>query len=148
MFPINQEQGENSLAAMQKNNIKSKFGKSFLFDFDKGDFVLLDGNVKVVEGKQALNVWIKKILKTEKLKYKIYEIIDNTYGVSLTEYMGSNAPTGYIYGGIQSQIVEALTVHPDITAVSNFEFTRDKRNLNVTFTIYTIYGETDEGVTL
>lgn len=144
-FPLNQDQNENTnVAATQKNN----FGKSFLFDFDKGDFILIDGKTQIIEGEKALRVWIKKALKTEKFKYKIYEIIDDTYGIELNEYLHSDLPTGVIYAGIQSSINEMLITHPDITAVTSFEFTRERQNLSVSFIVSSVYGAITEGVTL
>ncbi|MFW2490963.1 DUF2634 domain-containing protein [Clostridium chromiireducens] len=144
-FPINQEQNENiDIAATQK----IKFGKSFLFDFELGDFVFLDGKPQIIEGEKALRIWIKKALKTEKYKYKIYEIISDTYGIELNEYLHSEYPTGVIYAGIQSSITDMLTKHPDITAVTGFEFTRDKQSLSISFIVSSIYGPITEGVTL
>lgn len=144
-FPINQDQNENINVAATQN---SKFGKSFLFDFDKGDFVFLDGKIQVVAGEKALKVWIKKALRTEKYKYKIYEIIDDTYGIELNEYLHSDLPTGVIYAGIQSGITEMLITHPDITAVTSFEFTKEKHSLKVAFIVSSVYGSITEGVSL
>ncbi|AQR98107.1 DUF2634 domain-containing protein [Clostridium saccharoperbutylacetonicum] len=144
-FPLNQDQNENiNIAATQK----TKFGKSFLFDFDKGDFILIDGKTHIVEGEKALKIWIKKALKTEKYKYKIYEIIDDTYGIELNEFIHSDYPTGVIYAGIQSSITEMLTNHLDITAVTSFEFTRSKQNLSVSFIVLSTYGAITEGVSI
>lgn len=144
-FPINQDQNENiNVAATQKIN----FGKSFLFDFELGDFVLFDGKTQTTEGEKALRVWIKKSLKTEKFKYKIYEIIDDTYGIETNEFIHSDYPTGIIYAGIQSSITEMLTTHPDINAVISFEFTRDKQNLSVSFIVSSVYGTITEGVNI
>lgn len=148
MFPINQIQGENSLAAVTEIENKMKFGKFFLFDFEQGDFILIGGNVQVIEGEEALNIWIKKILRTEKIKYKIYEIIDNSYGVSLIDYLNSDLPTGFIYANIQSEIDGALTSHPDIISVTGYEFERATRGVKVSFTITTTYGQIDEGVSI
>lgn len=148
MFPINQDQGESSLAAVEKIENKIKVGKSFLFDFNKGDFVLIDGKVPVIEGKQALNVWIQKVLRTEKLKYKIYDIIDNSYGVSLIDYLNSDLPIGFIYASIQNEINGALTNHHDITSVGGFDFARSTKGLNVSFTVMTTYGQISEGVSV
>lgn len=145
-FPINQDQGENSLETVKKSS--SKFGKSLLFDFNKGDFVLYDGKIQLIEGEQALKIWVQKVLRTEKIKYKIYEIISNTYGVTLDQYFYSDYPTGVIYAGIQSSITEMLMNHPDINAVKSFEFTRDKKHLSVTFTLVTTFGEINEGVNI
>ena len=148
MFPINQIQGESNLAALTEIENKTKFGKSFLFDFEQGDFILIDGNVQVIEGKQALKIWIQKILRTEKIKYKIYEIIDNGYGVSLIDYLNSDLPTGFIYANIQSEINEALGSHPDIINVTGYDFERATRGVKVSFTITTTYGQIDEGVSI
>ena len=46
-------------------------GKTLNFDFDAGDFVVKDGKVVTLTGLEALKIWIKKILRTEKNKYKI-----------------------------------------------------------------------------
>ena len=40
--------------------------RSYLFDFNKGDFVVRDGKLVECDGMDALKVWIEKILKTEK----------------------------------------------------------------------------------
>jgi hypothetical protein len=45
-------------------------GKSFLFDFATGDFVVKDGNIQTLEGIEALKIWVEKILRTEKDRYK------------------------------------------------------------------------------
>lgn len=56
-FPLNQDQNENiNIAATQK----TKFGKSFLFDFDKGDFILIDGKTHIVEGEKPLKFGLRK----------------------------------------------------------------------------------------
>jgi len=148
MFPINQEQGEISLAALTQNENKIKFGKSFLFDFEKGDFILIDGKPQEIEGEKALKVWINKILKTEKIKYKIYEIIDNTYGVTLIDYLSSDLPTGFIYAGIQRSVTDALLKHSEVNAVNDFNFERTAMGLIVSFTVLSTYGEINEGVSI
>jgi hypothetical protein len=148
MFPINQEQGEISLAALTEKENKNKFGKSFLFDFEKGDFILIDGKPQVIEGEQALKVWINKTLRTEKIKYKIYEIIDNEYGVTLIDYLSSNLPTGFIYAGIQRSVSDALLKHSEINAVTGYEFERIAKGVKVSFTALTTYGEITEGVSI
>ena len=40
--------------------------KTYLFDFDKGDFVIRDGKLVECDGVDAIKVWIEKILRTEK----------------------------------------------------------------------------------
>ena len=47
----------------------SNGGKSFYFDFEKGDFNVIDGRLQEINNLEALKLWITKILKTAKLKY-------------------------------------------------------------------------------
>ena len=148
MFPMNLEQGEISLAALTEKEKKLTFGKSFLFDFEQGDFIVIDGKVQVVEGEKALKLWIQKILRTEKIKYKIYELINNSYGVSLVDYLNSDLPTGFIYAGIQRSVSEALMNHTDVIAVTGFEYERIAMSVKVSFKIITKYGEINEGVSV
>ena len=40
--------------------------RSYLFDFDTGDFVVRDGKLIECDGIDAVKVWIETILRTEK----------------------------------------------------------------------------------
>lgn len=124
-------------------------GKTPQFDFDLGDFVVSNGKVVTVKGFEALKLWIKKILKTEKNKYEIYKTENiEKYGVNLLEIVTSKYPLNYIQAQVQSIVTEALLKNSDIKSVTNFKFVRDKRLLNCTFDINTIYGTTSESVVI
>ena len=71
---------------------KSSSGtKSYLFDFDRGDFVVRDGKLIECDGIDAIKVWIEKILRTEKGRYPIY---DNTeYGCHLVRHQSERSKT-------------------------------------------------------
>lgn len=124
-------------------------GKSFLFDFNTGDFVLKDGKLVEIEGLEALKMWIQKILKTEKFKFKIYETGEtNEYGVTLLELINKGYPIYFVQSEIQREITEALLINPEINDISSFIFTRETRGLVVTFTVDSIYGSTESEVIL
>lgn len=124
-------------------------GKSPQFDFDAGDFVVKDGKVVTVTGLQALKLWIQKTLKTEKNKYKIYNNNNvEKYGVSLLGIITSKQPLSYIQAQVQTLVTEALTKNNDIKSVTNFSFIRDKRLLNCTFTVNSVYGAMEESVVI
>jgi len=124
-------------------------GKSPKFDFTTGDFVVKDGKVATVIGLESLKLWIQKTLKTEKNKYKIYNTNNvEKYGVSLLEIITSKQPISYIQAQVQTIVTEALTKNSDIKSVINFTFIRDKRLLNCTFTVNTVYGSIDESVVI
>lgn len=97
--------------------------KSYVFDFKKGDFVVRDGKLAECDGMDALKVWIEKILKTEKGRYRIYDgtgygcqledlIIGNTYTVEFTE------------AELKREVEEAILKNPLVTAVSGFTLTK------------------------
>ena len=57
MFP-------NSTDIMIPNENKASNGtKSYLFDFDSGDFVVRDGKLVECDGIDAIKIWIEKILQ-------------------------------------------------------------------------------------
>lgn len=68
-----------------KNRSKSikdidKYPKDVLFDFEKGDLVLRDGDFPWVAGLDCFKMHIIKLMNTEKEKYIIYQ--DSGYGIS------------------------------------------------------------------
>ena len=123
------------------------YGKSFLFDFSIGDFDVKDGKMQEIEGIEALRIWIEKILKTEKYKFKIYETATGTdYGTTLLELINSGHPQVFIQAEIQREIVEALEKNNTILSIDNFNFTRYRRTLIVSFDVYSVYGTTTQEV--
>ncbi|HEY5582932.1 MAG TPA: DUF2634 domain-containing protein [Ruminiclostridium sp.] len=122
-------------------------GKSFFFDFTTGDFVVKDGKVQTVEGIEALKIWIQKVLKTEKFKFKIYETGEtDEYGVTLLNLVNSGHPQMFIQAEIQREITDTLVKNIEILSVDNFSFSREKRILVVGFSVNSTYGTTDEEV--
>lgn len=82
---------------------------------------------------------IYKILNTERYKYIIYSW---NYGIELLDLFGE--PMSYVIPELETRIREALMVDERITDISDFECRiGDKRVLNVTFTVHTIYGQAE-----
>ena len=115
-------------------------GKSFLFDFEIGEFVIKDGKPVEVNGYDSLKMWIKKVLKTTANKYDVY-IKKDEYGIEdLKELITSDLPFPFIKAEIERLIKETLLKNTAIQSVQNFVFERYKRLLTVSFDCYTIYG--------
>ena len=104
--------------------------KSFLFDFDTGDFVVRDGKLIECDGIEAVKVWIEKILRTEKGRFKIY---DNTeYGARLEDLIvGNSYSVAFIESELKREIEDALLQNPQIRTVSNIQITRGINSLTV-----------------
>jgi hypothetical protein len=70
-------------------------GKSFLFDFTSGEFVVRDGKLVECDGMDAIKTWIEKILRTEKDRFSIYH--DTDYACYLEDLIvGSNFTAAFI----------------------------------------------------
>ena len=108
--------------------------KSYLFDFTTGDFIVRDGKLIECDSIDAIKVWIEKILRTEKGRYKIY---DNTeYGCHLEDLIIGNSYTAeFIEAELKREIEDALKQNPRITSVTNFKITRNKNAITVTLEV-------------
>lgn len=119
-----------------------KMGKSFLFDFKRGEFPLKDGRLIEVSDAQALMVWIEKTLRTEKYRYKVYERKDkNEYGTVLEDLIiGNNLPHSFVEAELKREISQALMKHPMIQSLSNWKIEGKNPNLKISFKVNLVSG--------
>lgn len=119
-----------------------QMGKSFLFDFKTGDFVLKDGRLVEISGIEAVKVWIQKILKTEKYRYKVYEREDkNEYGIVLEDLIvGNNFPQSFVESELKREITGALTKHPMIKSLTDWKIEKKNPLLNISFKVNLLDG--------
>ena len=130
MFPETQ----NSTVA-KNETVSSNGTKTYLFDFDKGDFVVRDGKLVECDGVEAIRVWIEKIIRTEKSRYSIYD--GTEYGCHLEDLIiGNNYTVEFIEAELKREIEEALLQNPQISNVSGFQLVRDANSITVTLEVY------------
>ena len=91
----------------------------------------------VVEGNEALRIWIFKALSTERFRYTAY---DSAFGSEIHTLIGSTLHSEIVTSELKRFIIEALMVNPYISELSNFQFTRTKSGIQVEFDCTTIYG--------
>ena len=133
---------------IENNNINAKAsngGKSFSFDFNKGDFNVVDGKLQEIDNLEALKSWISKVIQTTKYKFKVYDGCD--YGITdLKELITSGLPLPFIKSEIEREVKETLLKNKQIKSVENFKFERERRLLTVSFDCSTIYGSVESEV--
>lgn len=56
------------------------------FDFQKGDFIIINGRPKMTVGRERIKNWVQKILNTQKGRYKIYN--GTGYGINIEDKIG------------------------------------------------------------
>lgn len=103
---------------------------TFFIDFEKGR---ISG---FIDEREAVKQAIMLILNTERYKFLIYSW---NYGVELEELIGTHPDI--VEDEVERLISEALLQDNRITAVYDFEFSRNKDTLLVNFKVDSIYGD-------
>jgi hypothetical protein len=112
----------------------SSIGKSFQFDFKTGEFVIKDGRLIKIKEIEALKQWIKKVIRTEKFRFKIYEEIE--YGVTVEDLIvGHDYPQLFVESEIKRELTESLLRHPMINSLSNWKITKNNPKVTIEFTV-------------
>lgn len=112
---------------------------SFLFDYNKGDFILENGKLVKVTGVQALKIWIEKVLRTELDRFKVYQ--DKSYGINLEGLIGSQLPQAFVESELEREITETLTIHPMIDSITDFELQRESNLGLAVFSVNLVDGD-------
>ena len=121
------------------NNTSSTFnGRTFLYDFKKGDFIYKNGAPVEVTGIKALQVWIEKVIRTERFRFKIYENLE--YGVSIEDLIGSMLPNGFIESELKRELSESILLNPFVEELTDWSFEIDGSEWKVAFTVVSVEG--------
>jgi hypothetical protein len=114
-------------------------GRSWAFDFERGQFIARGRGPAEVHGEAALRVWIEKTLRTARFAHTIYS---DGYGIDMPDVIG-RAPTPGRIGQYTEAVKAALLVHDRIEGVADFRFTQspDVDFLLVTFTVQLVEDE-------
>ena len=106
--------------------------KTWNIDFDRN---LVTTNITDLDAvRQAIGL----ILNTERYEFNIFS---DQYGVELVDLFGENQ--NYVMSEVKRRITEALTQDERITGVDNFEYSKTKQGLHVTFSVTTDVGHFD-----
>lgn len=127
---------------IERENIIYPLYKEMAID-ENGQILDNGKEVIIVEGIEAIKVWVFKNFKTWRNKYKLY---GSSFGTDLYENIGFVYDETTKQQLMYSEIIESCKVLPYITNVSNFSSDIDYENGNVSisFKISTIYGEYEE----
>jgi phage baseplate assembly protein W len=106
--------------------------KTWCIDFDRN---LVTTNITDLE---AVRQTVGLILDTERYEHIIFS---DQYGVELIDLFGENQ--NYVMSEVKRRVTEALTQDERVTGVENFEYSKTKRGLHVTFSVITDVGRFD-----
>lgn len=114
--------------------------KEVAWDFENNIPIVEKGDIKIVEGNEAIKTWVYKAMKTERFRYLIYSW---DFGSELDGLIGQSYTPNLTKAESIRYIKEALLINPYIRNVSNVEVTFDRGKLYITAKLETIYGETE-----
>jgi len=135
MFPDDISEYINNEEMINENTTPTFNGKSFLYDFKKGDFIYKNGAPIEVDGIKAIRIWIEKVIRTERFKFNVYK--DVNYGITLEDLIGSSLPKDYIKSEMIRELEESILTNPYIDELKDWSFVVDGSTWIVGFTVIT-----------
>lgn len=118
--------------------------KELDWDFENNCFRYdSSGHHILLEGAEALKVWIYKALATERYRYLAYSW---QYGIELKPFIGLVMSVEERISELKRIIIECLMVNPYITSIDSFDFTQDGASAHVEIQLTTVYGEVSVSV--
>lgn len=126
------------IVEQQQTQLEPEYPESYLFDFEKGDFVTDGaGRVVVADGHTAWKQWCIKAVLTERFAYLIYGW---DYGAEIENALKMPSRAA-VEMEIERTITEALLVDSRTETVRDFSFKWAGDQLWVSFTVIPVIGE-------
>lgn len=112
--------------------------REFEWNYENNSYVIRNGQIRVVEGEEAIKIWIYKCISTVRGRYDAYTW---DFGTDLESLISSGLSREVIESETKRMIKEALLVNKHILDCYDFniDFTGD--TMNVDFIASTVYGD-------
>ncbi len=112
--------------------------KEYAWDFEDREFVREDGKIVIVEGGEAIKVWIYKALLTARYRWPIYSW---NYGSELETLIGTSYSRAATQSEAKRYVEECLLINPYIKGIKDLQTSFQAEKLIISFTAITDYGE-------
>ena len=114
--------------------------REIAWDFKRDIPILENGDFKIVEGNEAIKVWVYKALLVPRYQYSIYSW---DYGSELLSLIGKAYTPQLTKAEAKRYIEEALKINPYILDVNVVDTDFKDSVLSANVKITTIYGESE-----
>lgn len=112
--------------------------KEYAWDYKNNDFLLESGKFVIVEGLEAIKVWIWKALQTQRYRYLAYTW---QYGNEIENVIGQGLSNSATQAEIKRYVEECLSINPYIQGITSFNLILDDSKVGLDLTVLTVYGE-------
>ena len=117
--------------------------KELAWDFEENKPIVENGEFKIVEGNEAIKVWVYLTLMTPNKEYSIYSW---DYGSEVKDLIGKNYTKALTEAEAERLIKECLLINPYITEVQVLDISFKDSVLSCNVKITTIYGDTEVSI--
>lgn len=118
--------------------------REYAYDFEKMEFIYdEEGNHVIVTRNEALKIWITKALLTERYRYRAYF---DDYGLEIEHFIGTVTNDGLARNELYRYVEEGLLVNPYINNVLAVDITQEKKSVQLTVAVTTVYGDITVGL--
>ena len=114
--------------------------REIAWDFKRDIPILENGDFKIVEGNEAIKVWVYKALLVPRYNYSVYSW---NYGSELMDLIGKAYTPQLTKSEAKRYIEEALKINPYILDVNVIDTDFKDSVLSANVKITTIYGESE-----
>ena len=114
--------------------------REIAWNFKRDIPILENGNFKIVEGNEAIKVWVYKALLVPRYNYSIYSW---NYGSELMDLIGKAYTPQLTKSEAKRYIEEALKINPYILEVNAINTSFNNGILSADIKLLTIYGESE-----
>ena len=113
--------------------LPTTLGRTPLFDFKTGKYVLKDGKVVECTQEQAVRQWVGFLVKTAAKKYAVYE--NTEFGTYIENYIGYK-DSAFVASEIKREIEEGIVQNRAIDRTEDFEAEREGSRLKISLTLF------------
>lgn len=113
-------------------------GRTPLFDFSSGSYVIRDGKIVECSQEEAVRQWVGFLVKTAAEKFRVYD--GTGFGTYIENYIGYK-DVGFVASEIKREVEEKAILNRAIKSIEDFEAEKEGSRLHIALTVVMQTGE-------
>ena len=118
-------------------------GRTPLFDFETGQYVIRDGKVVECTQEEAIRQWVGFLIKTPAERFEVYK--DTEFGTYIHNLIGWK-DVGFVASEIKRELEENCIENRAISGIKNFDVTKNGGAIHINMTVITNEDEVEVSV--